>query len=116
MRTPRSSPSPRQPRRIDEPQRQPIAVVSALVVHPARKVTYQMNADIADFRLRERRRLAGWWNLGRVEVTATILDACDQRSAIALQLDHDLQPFILGGAVHDDICDGLFEAQLKGGR
>src|SRR4029077_4748801 len=78
-----------------KPQRQPIAAVSPFVTHVTRKAMHQVDSEIADFRLLE--RLCHRWGreLGRIEFPAAILNAGDQRSCIALQLDRNPQAVVL---------------------
>ena len=75
-----------------------------------------MDAEVPDFGLFERSRRGRCRNLGRIELAAVVLDANNQVSAIALDLDRDFQTLRLGGAVHDDIGDGFFEAKRNGER
>src|SRR5713226_9611813 len=93
---------------FDEPQREPVAAVPALVAHVVREAAHQMDAELG---LLERRRLRRRRRSGGIELPAVILDAGDQRPGVALELDGDLQPIALGGAVHDDVGHGLFEAK-----
>src|SRR5215472_6421669 len=98
--------------RFDEPQRQPVAAVPALIAHVVREAAHQMDAEIADLRLLERRRRLRRRRAGGVELAAVVLDARNQRPGFTLELDGDLQGVTLGGAVHDDVGHGLLEAKL----
>src|SRR4029453_16865737 len=97
-----------------KPQRQAIAAVSPFVTHVTCKATHQVNSEIADFRLLE--RLCHRWGreLGRIEFRAAILNACDQRSSIALQRDCYLQAVVFcGAAVENDGGDSFLKARLN---
>ena len=97
-----------------KPQRQPIAAVSPFVMHVTRKAMHQVDSEIADFRLLE--RLCHRWGreLGRIEFPAAILNAGDQRSCIALQLDRNPQAVVLcAAAVHNDVGDSFLKTKLN---
>ena len=64
-----------------------IAAVLALVIHSVRKAAHQMDAEIAGFRLPERRCHDRWRSLGWIELPAVVFDARHQHSTDALQLD-----------------------------
>src|SRR4029077_8386333 len=85
-----------------------------LVMHAHRKAAYQVDAIISDFRLLE--RLCHRWGreLCRIEFPAAILNAGDQRSCIALQLDRNPQAVVLcAAAVHNDVGDSFLKAKLN---
>src|SRR6478672_6955657 len=97
-----------------KPQRQPIAVVSPFVMHVTGKAMHQVDSEIADFRLLE--RLCHRWGreLGRIKFPAAILNAGDQRSCIALQLDRNPQAVVLcAAAVTNDVGDSFLKAKLN---
>src|SRR5258708_40161536 len=89
-------------------------VVSAFVRQVTRKAWDQVDAELADFRRLE--RLCDRWGreLGRIEFPAAILNAGDQRSCIALQLDRNPQAVVLcAAAVHNDVGDSFLKAKLN---
>src|SRR5262245_4788463 len=98
--------------RLLEPQRQPVAAVAALIVHAAGEAAHEMNPEVADLRLHEGRRHGWWRRLGRIELPAVVHDPSNQRRAVALDFDHDLEPRVAHAAVHDDVGDRFFEAEL----
>ncbi len=54
------------------------------------------------------------WGLGRIEFPAGILNADDQRSAIALQLNCYLRAVVFSAAaVHNDVGDSFLKAKLN---
>ncbi len=64
--------------RFHEPQYQPIAALSPLVMHAIRKTAHQVDAETADFSLLERPCQQWGRELGRIEFPAVILNARDQ--------------------------------------
>src|SRR3977135_1008991 len=70
---------PRRRFRSNEPQGQPITAVSSFVVYLAGKSAHQMDAEIADLGLLERRCQESRRKPGRVEFPACILDTSDHR-------------------------------------
>src|SRR5262245_27791049 len=102
--------------RLHEPQRQPVAAVAAFVVHAAGEAAHEMNPEVADLRLLEGRRHGWRRHLGRIELPAVVHDPGDQRRAVVLDFDHDLEPCVAGPAVHDDVGHGFFQAELDGER
>src|SRR5262245_12514400 len=109
------SPSPCRPRarlRLDEPQGETIAAVSSLIVHVGGEAAHQMDADLADLGVLERRCPYRRRRLGWIELPAVVLDQGHQGAVIALDLDRDLQWIAFGAAVHDDVGNRLLQAQL----
>ena len=76
---------------LNEPHRQAIAAVAALVMHAGGKAAHQMDTEIADVCFRERSRNGRPQNLGRIECAPIILDPRDQKFAPALNLDNNFQ-------------------------
>src|SRR5215467_12832303 len=101
-------------RRFDEPQGEPIAAITAFVIHAGREAAYQMNANVPDLRLLERARRNRRRRPGGIELPAVILNPGDQICAVALELNRNFERIVPRGPIHDDIGDRLFEAELQG--
>src|SRR5262245_2740962 len=99
---------------LDEPHRQAIAAVAALVMHVAGKAAHQMDTEIADICFRERSWNGRLWKLGRIECASIILDPSNQSLVSALNLDDNFQTIVCSGAIHNDVGDRLFETNLNG--
>src|SRR5262249_36438457 len=99
---------------FDEPQGEPIAAITAFVIHVGREAAHQMNANVPDLRLLERARRNRRRRPGGIELAAVILNSGDQISAVALELDGNFERIVPCGPIHDDVGDRLFKAELHG--
>jgi hypothetical protein len=94
-------------------QGQPVAALSPLVMHATCKAAHQVDAIIADVCVLERLGHRQRRELRRIEFAAGILNARDQRCAIALQFDCYLHAIVFCATVHNDVRDGFLKAKLN---